>query len=457
MKKTIADMEQAAVQSAAAEKLISLFDEDSFTELDRYVGANGEKAGAVSGYGFVDGAVVYAYAQDTSVKSGAVNEITAAKIKKIYELALKNGAPVVGIFDSNGGDMTEGMKMLNAYGEIAKASAALSGAVPQIAVIDGVCAGAAAMIACMADIVVMTEKSELFMTAPFTADDKTAGAGTAENAAKSGVAAVIAKDGADAISKVKKLISVLPANNLETAGNDYFTENDEAVTAGLKGTELIGAVADKDSVIELYSDFGTASVTALGSINWRTAGFINTDKADRLTKEDCAKIARFVTFCDSYSIPVITFVDTEGFEKSSADELAGSVRDSAKLAQAYACATTAKIAVIKGNAFSSAYIALASTGAGSDFCFAWEDAVIAPASPEAAVTFLNGASDPAEAAKQAEAYAENEASPFTAAANGYVDRVITAEDTKSAITSAVDVTSGKRVIAPAKKHVNFVF
>ena len=457
MKKTIAEMEQNTAQSDAADKLISLFDEDSFTELDKFVGANGEKAGVVSGYGFVDGAVVYAYAQDTSVKSGAVTMSAAAKIKKIYDLALKNGAPVIGIFDSKGGDIKEGVQMLAAYGEIAKASAALSGAVPQIAIVDGVCAGTAAMIACMADIVIMTEKSELFMTAPFVSDDKTEGAGTAENAAKSGVAAVIAKDGADAVSKAKKLISVLPANNLETAGNDYFSENDAAVTADLKGLDLISAVADKDSVIELYKDFGKAAVVALGSVNWRTAGFVATNNSDRLTKADSAKIARFVTLCDAFSIPVITFVDSEGFENSSAAELAGSIRDSAKLAQAYAGATTAKIAVITGKAYGSAYVALASTAAGSDFCFAWEDAVIAPTSPEAAVTFLNGAADPETTAKQATEYAENEASPFTAAAYGYVDRVITPDDTKSAITSAVDVTSGKRVISPAKKHVNFVF
>lgn len=165
MKKTIAEMEQTAA-SEAANKLISLFDEDSFVELGKFVGANGEKTGVVSGYGYVDGAVVYAYAQDTSVNAGAVNTAAALKIKKVYELALKNGAPVIGIFDSKGGDIKEGMKTLGAYGEIAKMSAALSGAVPQIAVVDGLCAGTAAMIACMADVVIMTEKSELFMTAP---------------------------------------------------------------------------------------------------------------------------------------------------------------------------------------------------------------------------------------------------------------------------------------------------
>lgn len=454
MKKTIAEMEQTAA-SEAANKLISLFDEDSFVELGKFVGANGEKTGVVSGYGYVDGAVVYAYAQDTSVNAGAVNTAAALKIKKVYELALKNGAPVIGIFDSKGGDIKEGMKTLGAYGEIAKMSAALSGAVPQIAVVDGLCAGTAAMIACMADVVIMTEKSELFMTAPFTADDKTAGAGTAENAAKSGVAAILAKDSDEAIAKAKQLLSVLPANNLETAGNDYYMENDAAVSADLKGIELISSVADKESVIELYKQFGTSAVTAIGSLNWRTAGFVATNNGAKLTADDSAKIARFVTLCDAYSIPVVTFVDSEGFEKSSAAELAGSIRDSAKLAQAYASATTAKIAVVTGKAYGSAYVALASTAAGSDYTFAWEGAVIAPTTPEAAVVFLNGVSE--DNAKQAQEYADNEADAFTAAANGYVDRVITAEDTKSALTSAIEATSSKRVVTPAKKHVNFVY
>ena len=304
-------------------------------------------------------------------------------------------------------------------------------------------------------MVIMTEKSELFMTAPFTADDKTAGAGTAENAAKSGVAAILAKDSDEAIAKAKQLLSVLPANNLETAGNDYYMENDAAVSADLKGIELINSIADKESVIELYKQFGTSAVTAIGSLNWRTAGFVATNNGAKLTADDSAKIARFVALCDAYSIPVVTFVDSEGFEKSSAAELAGSIRDSAKLAQAYASATTAKIAVVTGKAYGSAYVALASTAAGSDFTFAWEGAVIAPTTPEAAVVFLNGVSE--DNAKQAQEYADNEADAFTAAANGYVDRVITAEDTKSALTSAIEATSSKRVVSPAKKHVNFVY
>lgn len=451
MKKTIAEMEQSAVQTDAEKALTSVFDEDSFTELGRYVGANGEKCSIVSGYGTVNCATIYGFAQDISVKSGAMDMAAANKIKKVYDLALKNGAPVVAIYNSNGADMTTGIAAMECYGEVAKVSAALSGAVPQIAIVDGVCAGTAAMLACMADFVIMTEKSELFMTAPFTADDATEVSGTAKAAAKSGVATIVAKDTEEAVAIAKKLISILPCNNLSLGGNDYYLENEDEVTDNLKSMELISAVADKDIVIELYSEFGSAATTALASVAWRTVGFVSTDKAEYLTKDDCAKIARFVTLCDAFSIPVITFVDTKGFEKSCAAELGSAIRDSAKLTQAYASSTTPKISVIKGHAFGSAYVALASTAAGIDFSFAWENAVISPACPKAMAVFL------ADDNITPESYRDNEASAFTAAAMGSVDRVIAVADTKSAVKSALDAISEKRVLTPAKKHVNFVF
>ncbi|MCH5324162.1 MAG: acetyl-CoA carboxylase [Eubacterium sp.] len=454
MKKTAAEMEQNLAQSAARDKLVSLFDEDSFVELGKYVSKDGKDAAVISGYGTVDGISVYAYAQDSAVNSGAMSVSAAVKIKKIYELAQKNGAPVIGIFDSKGADMNEGMQVLAAYSEITAASAALSGVVPQIAVVDGVCAGTAAMTACMADIVIMTEKSELFMTAPFVAEDKTEGAGTAAAAAKSGVASIIAKDGEDALQTAKKLIALLPANNLEPA--DYFyetAENSAEITASAKGIDLIKAIADTDSAVVLGKDFGENAVTALGSLNCRTVGFVGADSGNRLSKSDSAKIARFVGFCDAFSIPIITLIDTEGFVLSSADELSGAVRDNAKLAQVYASATAPKIALITGKAYGSAYVAFA----GSDISIAWASAVISPASPEAAVTFLQGAADATETASRVAQYEENEASPFTAASYGYIDRVIDPEETKAAIISAVESSSGKRVASPARKHINFVY
>lgn len=437
--KTLAEMEQNVPDSDARKRLTALFDEDSFRELDKFMSADGELSSVVAGYGTVNGAAAYAFAQDVSVKGGAVNTSAALKIKKIYELAAKVGAPVVGIFDSKGGDINEGMAVLSAYGDIMKASAAISGVVPQIAVICGVCAGAAAMVAAMADVTIMTEKAELFMTAPFnTPDGKIEGAGKAANAAKSGVCSILAKDDEEAIAKAKKLAAVLPANNISLAGNDEFIANDAAVTASMKGADLVAALADKNSVIELGAEFGTAAYTALASVNWATVAFVATNKAAKLTAADCAKIARFVQFADVFSIPVVTLIDTEGFEGSSSAELAGSVRDCAKLAQVYASATTGKVNIITGKAYGAAYAAFDS----ADISYAWENAAIAPMSPEAGKVFMGE---------------ELETSPFAAAAKGMVDGVIAAEDTGDALTSAVELVAGKRVAAPARKHANFAF
>ncbi len=451
-KKTLAEMEQTLSDSKARQRLNALFDEDSFVELDKFV-----TAGAVTGYGLIDGAPAYAFSQDISVKGGAMTASTAAKIEKIYNMAVKNGAPVIGIYDSKGGDISEGVAMLNAYAKMAEASAKLSGVVPQISLVAGLCAGTAAMTACMADFVVMTEKAEFFMTAPFVAEDGNAeGAGTALNAAKSGTAAIVAKDETAAITEVKKLIRILPSNNLEVSGNDYYAENDADILASLKGADMVKAIADKDSVTELYAQFGTASFTALGSVSWKTVGFVATDKAaSKLTAEDSVKIARFVSFCDAFSIPVVTILDSEGFAGGTAAELSGSVRDAAKLAQVYASATTQKLTVITDKAYGSAYCAIAPA---SDMVFAFDSSIIAPAAPKTAVIFLKG--DELNGSNEAQLiseYEENEASAFAAAYKGGVDRIIDASETREAILSAIDAFAGKRVSAPQRKHINFVY
>ncbi len=439
LSKTLAEMEQSVPDSEARKWLAALFDEGSFRELDKFMSTDGGLCPVVAGWGNILGGTVYAYAQDVSVKGGAVNKNAAMKIRKIYQLAAKNGAPVVAFFDSKGGDITEGMAVLSAYGDIIKASAEISGVVPQVAVVCGVCAGAAAMLASMADVTIMTEKAELFMTAPFNAPDgKLAGAGTAANAAKAGVCDIIAKDGADAAAKARKLVAVLPANNISLAGNDDFTANDAEITAGMKGAEIIAAAADKNSVIELGAEFGTAAYTAIASVNWATVAFVATDKAEKLTAADSAKIARFVQLADVFSIPVVTIIDTKGFEASSTAELNGSVRDFAKLAQVYASATTTKVNLIKGEAYGAAYAAFDS----ADISYAWENAAIAPMSVEAAAAFMGEQPD---------------VSAFSAAAIGMVDGVIAAEDTKEAVAGAIEMCASKRVASPARKHANFVF
>lgn len=456
-RKTLAEMEQALTDSKARQRIVSLFDEDSFIEIDRFVSPDGGTAGVITGYGLVEGAPVYAFSQDVTVKGGAVCKASAAKIAKMYDLAVKNGAPVVGIYDSKGGDVSEGAVMLKAYADMAGQSAKLSGVVPQISLIAGVCAGAAAMTACMADFVVMTEASEFFMTAPFVAEDgNLAGAGTAQNAAKSGTAAIVAKDEAAALKEVRKLIAVLPSNNLELSGNDYSTENDVEITDGMTGEAMVKAIADKESVTELYAEFGSASYTAIGSLSWRTVGFVATNKnGAKLTADDSAKIARFVSFCDAFSIPVVTILDSEGFDGGAAAELSGSVRDTAKLAQVYASATTIKVTVISGKAYGSAYCVFAPA---SDMVIALENSVISAVSPKAAVIFLKG--DQLNGTNEAQfisEYEENEASPFTLAAQGNVDRVIEAYETREAVLAAVGMLNGKRVDAPKRKHINFVY
>lgn len=456
-RKTLAEMEQALADSKARQRLDSLFDEDSFVEIDRFVSSKGETAAVITGYGLVDGAPVYAFSQDITVKGGAMTKAAAAKIRKIYDMAIKNGAPVVGIYDSKGGDIAEGAEMLGAYADVAAASAQLSGVVPQISLVAGLCAGTAAMTACMADFVVMTEKSEFFMTAPFVAEDgNMAGAGTAANAAKSGAAAIVAKDDEAAINEVKKLIRILPSNNLELSGNDYYADNDADITAGLKGDDMVKAIADKDSVTELYADFGKASFVALGSVSWKTVGFVATDKtSDKLTAEDSAKIARFVSFCDAFSIPVVTILDSEGFGGGAAAELAGSIRDAAKLAQIYASATTAKITIITEKAYGSAYCAVAPA---SDTVIAYENSVISAAAPKASVIFLKGGElNGTNEAQLIADYTENEASAFTLAGLGKIDRIIDPADTRAAVLSALDILAGKRVSAPQRKHINFVY
>ncbi|MCM1333501.1 MAG: hypothetical protein NC084_03255 [Bacteroides sp.] len=456
-KKTLSEMELSLTDSKARGRLAALFDEDSFVETGKFISAEGEVASVVTGYGLIDGAPAYAFSQDISIRGGAVDKTAAMKLSKLYDLAVKNGAPVVGIYDSKGGDVSDNAALLKAYAEIADASARLSGVVPQIALVAGLCAGTAAMTACMADFVVMTEETEFFMTPPFVAEDGGLnGAGTAKNAALSGTAAIVAKDEKAAIAEVKKLVRILPSNNLELSGNDFYAENDAEITDALSGAPLVAALADKESLTELYADFGAAAYTALGSLSWRTVGFIATDKnGEKLTPEDNAKIARFLSFCDAFSIPVVTVLNSEGFSGGAAKELSGSIRDAAKLAQLYASATTPKVTLITAKAYGTAYCAIAPA---SDFVIAYEDAVISAVAPKTAVVFLKGdeLNGSNEAALTAE-YAENEASAFALIKKGGVDRAIEAYEARDAILSAVEMLSGKRVDSPKRKHINFVY
>ncbi len=505
---------KAKVSTPARERLLKLFDEGSFTELDAYTQSCGQAVGVVIGYGTIEGSTVFAFSQDSSVNDGAVGRIHAAKIKKVYDLAVKTGAPVVGVYDSNGADLKEGSDALTAYGDMLLASnnisgvvpqisvvlgtcassAAMvaasadfvvmskeataygdmllasnniSGVVPQISVVLGTCASSAAMVAASADFVVMSKEAQLFMTAPFTVKangENTEGAGSAENAAKSGVAHFVEDTEDEAVAKARAIVSMLPINNLSTVplcefnavenASDYLRAACENISS-TDVKEIIGTIVDANSVVEIQKDFANGAFAALATLGGFTVGVAAT-VSDTIGRDECAKIARLVSICDSFQIPVITFVNTQGFEASAASELAGLVRESAKLAHVYAEATTPKVSVITGDAFGPAYIALAGRNANADVVLAWPSAVVSPLNPKTAVAIMYENEITAEKSREdvENEYRTEKAGALNAAADGIVDDVIDPAATRDALIGALDMLEGKRVSKLPKKHSN---
>ncbi len=437
----------ADCQSAAAKRLAELFDDGQFTELDAAVMNGNSRAGVITAYGYVDGSPVYAFSQDRAVKGGAVNSRHAAKICKVFDLASRTGVPVVGIYDSNGAFVDDGAEAIKAYSDILLWTSNLSGVVPQISVIAGTCAGSAAMAACSADFVVITDDGELYTTPG--KDIK------GEDAVANGTAALSAKDDKAAMEAVKKLIAILPANNISSAPMFEFSETGKAASG--TADEIAMAVADSDSVIELSSGFGTSAYTAIATVGGSAVGIAATNKsADKLTSDDCSKLARFVRTCDAFSIPVLTYIDTEGFASNAC------ARDMAKVSNAYAEATTLKVSVVSGKAYGAA---MAAFGAGNaDVTYAYPEAVISPIAPVAAVEFLwhdklKGAANLSEERnKLAAQYADENASAFDAASKGCVDGIISADEARGKIIAVLELMNGKRMTKRLpKKHSNMPF
>ncbi len=440
--------------SPARERLALLFDDGIYSEINSMVREKDALTGVVTAYGYVNGNAVYAYSQDKTVNSAAMGIKQAEKITKLYELAAKTGAPIVGIHDSNGAYVDGTAASLAAYGKIIEAASKVSGVVPQISVITGTCAGSAALIACSSDFVIMTKESELFM-APCSNDNP----GTAQKAAEAGLASLLCNDDKSALDKARELINLLPVNNLSAVPMFEYNESGTAPASDLES--LTGSVADADSIIEIGSEYGTSAYTALASIGGTAAGIAATNKSkEKLTADDCAKLARFMRTCDAFSIPVVTFVDTEGF--ADGNTISG-IKAMTLLANSYAEATTVKISVVTGKSSGPVFTAVAGSSSGSDFTFAWENAVISPFASETAVEFLwhdklRGAEN--LEAKRKELTAEYEASLASAASaaeGNYIDEIISSADTRKAVMSAFDILSGKRVQKLPKKHNNIPF
>lgn len=424
--------------SPARERITAFFDEGTFVEIDGFVACGSEGVGVITGYGSVEGSIVYAFSQDVTTMGGAVSKAHAEKIAKLYDLAVKNGAPVVAIFDSNGAKISEGQEVLASYQKILSLSNNLSGVVPQVAVVAGSCVGVSAMMAASADVIVMAEDAELYLTAGTDA--------SAKACSVNGVAHVVCADAKAAVLKAREIISVLPLNNLSIAPVSEGTDPAAAVTVCAEPTALAEAVCDAGSVIELKADFAKHVTTALGTIGGSTAGVVVVKGA--LCNNCIRKLTAFVRFCDSFSLPVVTFVDTEGFKEGTCPVVAAS------LSAAYADATTAKIAAYTGNVIGAASVAFAA----ADFRIAWPTAVISALAPATAVEFfwhdrLAGADNTAaRRAELEEEYKDTEASPFEAAKAGMVEDIIAPEATRNVLIAALDALASKRVSRLPKKH-----
>ncbi len=453
----------------ARERIAQLLDASSFVELDTL---NAE-AGVVTGYGLVDASPVYVFCQDFTVKGGSVGAAHARKIVKVLDLAEKTGAPVVGIYDTAGARLDEGIEALNAYAQVASRISALSGVVPQISLVLGPCGGIASALAGMTDIVVMSKNGALFVNGPMVVS-AAAGkdvslseiAGT-QASVKSGMASLAAETDQEAIALARKTLGMLPVNNMDEAlamgQDDVNRESPElnAIDAIEDVKTIVTKIVDLGQFVELGEDFASSMVTALAKIGGATVGIVaNQSSKDegRLSVYGCKKAARFVAFCDCFSIPVVTIVDNMGMKISTAPQGELS-RAASQLLFAYAEASTARISIVAGNAIGMGYLAQASRAA-ADVVYAWPGAVISAVTPKIAAQLLyademKAADDPFKKREELEAkYADDVADGVNAAVQGFVDDVIEPAQTRQLIAAALEMLSGKRETKPAKKHGN---
>lgn len=453
----------------ARERIAQLLDAASFVELD----VLNADAGVVTGYGLVNGSPVYVYAQDFTVKGGSVGVAHARKVLKVMDLAEKTGAPVIGILDTAGARLDEGVDAMNAYAQMAGRVSKLSGVVPQISLVLGQCGGIASAIAGMTDITIMSKNGALFVNGPMVVSavagkevDMATLAGP-QASMRSGMAQLTAETDEEAIAAARKLVSMLPVNNLDEAV-EISADDVNRELAELNGVDkledirdLIRSVSDLGDFVELSADFAPSMVTALGKIGGATVGFIANQAAKdegRLTVYGCKKAAAFASFCDCFSIPVVTVVDSMGMKISTAPQGELS-RNGAQLMFALSQATNVRIALIVGNAVGMGYAALASR-ASADVVYAWPGAVISAVTPKIAVQLnsadeLKGADDPyAKRAELENRYMDDVADGVNAAKLGYVDDVIEPVQTRQMIAAALEMLSGKRENGPARKHGN---
>ncbi|PKM86830.1 MAG: methylmalonyl-CoA carboxyltransferase [Firmicutes bacterium HGW-Firmicutes-12] len=477
----------------ARERIEKLLDPGSFTELDKFVvhrcvnfdmaGKEAPGEGVVTGYGTVDGRLVYVFAQDFTVLGGSLGEMHAQKICKVQELAMKVGAPIIGMNDSGGARIQEAVDSLRGFGDIFYRNVMASGVIPQISVILGPCAGGAVYSPALTDFVFMVKNtSRMFITGPqvikaVTGEEVTEEelGGAMTHNRTSGVAHFAAEDEEDCMNQIRMLLSYLPANNLEEAPFVETGDNAERMDMDLNEIipdnpnapydmiDVVKKVADNGEFFQTMKYYAANMLTGFIRLDGRTVGIIaNQPKvlAGCLDINASDKAARFIRFCDAFNISIVTFVDVPGYMPGTNQEFGGIIRHGAKILYAYSEATVPKLTVITRKSYGGAYIGMCSRHLGADQVFAWPTAEIAVMGAEGAANIIfrkeiNSAENPAEKRNELiEDYRKRFATPYYAAERGYVDQVIQPEETRPRLANALEMLSTKRETRPAKKHGN---
>ncbi|WP_202710108.1 acyl-CoA carboxylase subunit beta [Sporosalibacterium faouarense] len=487
------EKQHAKGKLTARERIHQLLDEGSFIEVDAFVehrctnfGMEKKKApgeGVVTGYGTVDGRLVYVFAQDFTVIGGSLGEMHAAKICKVQEMAMKVGAPIIGINDSGGARIQEGVDALSGYGNIFYNNTIASGVVPQISVIMGPCAGGAVYSPALTDFIFMVDKtSNMFITGPaviktVTGEDvsKEELGGAMTHNKVSGVAHFMTNSEEECINDIKKLISFLPSNNMEDAPifepqddmnrlserlNEIIPEN---ANKPYDMKDVIAEIADDGDFFEVQPYFAQNIITGYIRLNGQSVGVIaNQPKvlAGCLDISASDKAARFIRTCNAFNIPLLSLVDVPGFLPGVSQEYGGIIRHGAKMLYAYSEATVPKVTVILRKAYGGAYIAMCSRHLKADVVLAWPTAEIAVMGPEGAANIIfkrdiENSDDALETrAEKIAEYRDRIANPYVAASRGYVDDVIEPMATRQRLISSFDMLATKRESRPSKKHGN---
>lgn len=459
----------STAQTLAGKRIESLLDENSFVEIGGMVTARSTdfnmqqketpSDGVITGYGVIDGNLVYVYSQDASVLNGTLGEMHAKKITKLYDMACKMGAPVIGLIDCAGVRLQEATDALNGFGEIYLKQTLASGVVPQIAAVFGTCGGGLAVVPGLVDFTFMEKsKAKLFVNSPNAIEgneiSKCNSASAAFQAEEAGNVDVVG-DEAGILAQIRELVTMLPANNEDDGSYEECMDDLNRVCEDLGNVEysapyILSSISDGNVFFETKADYAKDMVTGLIKLNGMTVGAVANNDTD-MTARGALKAADFINFCDAFNIPVLSITNVKGYKANMCTER-NIAKAMAKLTYAFANATVPKVNVIAGAAYGSAYVSMNSKGIGADVVYAWTGSSIGMMDAKLAAKIMYADADAAEQQEKAKEYAALQASPEAAARRGYVDSIIEPKDTRKYVIGAFEMLFTKREDRPDKKH-----